>query len=218
MKFTALTFILFYFFSFSQEKNSNSTLSFQIGSLGIGANYSHLIKNDIDIRLSASFLKLGYDLSSISSTLQIDKKREFRTGGIGLIADWAFIKNNPNFKLSGGVFYQINRIKEERDYTYIKDNLNEKLGLISIAFSSKPISPFLGFTYGNFKSEKKITYAFELGTLYHGKPIVEFIATERLSQTAEQKPIVENNVKNYNFYPVMNVKLIYKLNKNAKAN
>ena len=112
-----------------------------------------------------------------------------------------------------GVFYQANKLLQRDDYTYVGDDRNEDLGNLTIDFTSFPVSPYVGLIFGNYKSGRRCTVAFELGTLFHGKPRVNWVGEGIIAPTAEQDEIVAGNVSNYNWWPYANFQINYKLNK-----
>lgn len=202
-------------FGFSQvneeAKKHPQYIGQQIGTLGYGLHYSYGISPQWALRANASYFHINQRTEETSSTLISERHRFLRTGGFGIVADWSFAKNNPNWKLSFGAYYQFNLARETRDYTYMSGDVIEDLGRLKIEFTTMPVNPYLGFMFGNFKSDKVITYAIEAGTLFHGHPKVDFTGSGRIEQTAEQDDLIRDNVKNYMFYPVINFKLNYKL-------
>lgn len=196
--------------AFSQEEKPKKYISQHLGTLGFGIEYNHGFTNRFSLRGNLNYFRLNQKTTYSNSTLY-EKYRAFRSAGIGVIADWRFIGNAPNWKLSAGVYILSRRASETRDYIYTNEDLTEDLGRLSIKFSTFPVNPYVGFIYGNFMSVKPITYSIEFGTLFHGNPRVDFTGNGRIEQTTQQDDIIKENVKNYMFYPVLNFKLNYKL-------
>ena len=197
-------------FASAQEKPP-SYFGIQIGTLGAGLQYVKPLNSRWDLRASATFLKLTKNRETISSTLTTKETIEMRTGGLGIIADYCISKNTPNWKIAFGAIYQFNKITDSRQYDVEYNDSKVDLGNLSLEFTTFPVSPYAGFMWGNFKSEKKIIYCLELGTLYHGKPKVLFTGEGRIAPTAELDEIVSENVKDYNWYPYLNFQINYKL-------
>ncbi len=196
--------------AFSQEERPKKFISQQIGTLGFGLEYNHGFTNRFSLRGNINYFQLNQKIT-YSNTVLFEKYRLFRIAGIGVIADWRFLENVPNWKVSAGLYLVSRKASETRDYIYVNEDFTEDLGRLSIEFSAFPVNPYVGFLYGNFKSTKPITYSIEFGTLFHGQPKVEFTGTGRIEQTTQQVDIIRDNVKNYMFYPVLNFKLNYKL-------
>lgn len=206
-------------FLLSLSTNAQDTLkgkpyaSLKLGTLGIGLEYSHPISPRWSARLNASFLNLKMHKESESGSIITVKDTKINLGAVGLVGDFNLSKTNPNWKLCVGVVYQMNKISENRAYTYSSSDLTEDLGSLSLKFTAMPVNPYVGLMVGNFRSQKKLQFSIEAGTLYHGAPRVEFTGTGRIAGTAEQKDKVEANVKNYSFFPVGYINVRYVLGK-----
>ena len=194
-------------------KLSSPTLGIQLGSMGIGIQYTHPLSERWNLRGTASYFDIALPQSIPSSTVNTERVYSARLGGIGAIADYSFSKKTPNWKLAMGLFYQINRVGIYQEFTYVGDDLNEDLGTLDLQFDSFPVSPYAGLVFGNFKSQKRVTFSLELGTLFHGRPNVTFTGTGRIGPTAEQDELVAENVSNYNWFPYANFQLNFKLSK-----
>jgi hypothetical protein len=203
-----LTFVANY--GHAQEKAAPS-IGLQIGTLGIGAQYIHPLTSKWELRSTLSYLQLTKKRELISTSLTTDETIKMRTGGIGIYANYNVFSKTPNWKVSLGAVYQFNRIIDTRVYEVEYNNSQIDLGSLSLEFTTFPVSPYAGILWGNFKSEKKININLELGTLYHGKPNVVFTGEGRIAPTAEQGPLVEENVKDYNWYPYLSFNINYKL-------
>lgn len=209
-RFLYCIFLCLHLFAFSQEEQPKKYISQQLGTLGYGLEYNHGLTNRLSLRGNLIYFRLSQKITYSNSVL-FEKYRFFRYAGVGIVADWRFLENVQNWKVSAGIYCISRKASETRDYIYINEDFTEDLGRLSVEFSAFPVNPYLGFVYGNFKSTKPITYAIEFGTLFHGNPRVEFTGTGRLEQTAQQVDIIRENVKNYMFYPVLNFKLNFEL-------
>lgn len=197
-----------------KEKDSvpSNYFGIQLGSLGIGGQYSHNIHPRWNIRLSASYIQLSMDKEKVTSTYRQDIEYNARLGGIALLADYSLRKTNGNFKLSTGVIYQFNKVSQNSQFTYIGDESSQlDLGTLNLTFTTFPVNPYVGLVLGNFQTKKRLFFTFEMGTTFHGSPRVEFTGTGIVRHTADQGEIVEKNVHNYSWYPYGNFQLNYKL-------
>lgn len=188
--------------SAARSEKAPSYLGVKLGSLGAGLEFSHAIAPRWAMRYNFTYFQMAKHAETKSGNVTTVRNAEVRIGGLGAIADYNLSKSNPNWKLAMGVVYQFNRISDSRDYTYSSSSTTEELGNLTLAFTAFPVNPYLGIVAGNFRSKKHLQFSFEAGTLFHGKPRVEFTGTGRIAQTAEQVDKVEENVKNYNWFPV----------------
>jgi len=184
------------------EKKAPSYLSLKLGTLGGGLEFSHAIAFRWALRYNFTYFQYAMNKETKSGNVTTVRDASVRAGGLGVISDFNLSKTNPNFKLAMGAVYQFNRVSDSRAYTYTSSSTTEDLGSLTLTFTAFPVNPYVGFVAGNFRSQKHLQFSFEAGTLFHGRPRVEFTGTGRIQQTAEQVGIVEENVKNYNWFPV----------------
>lgn len=213
LAFVSIQFALTAKISQAQEKSS-PLVGFQVGTMGLGFQYVHPINSRWDLRAAATYFQLKHNrewTTTTTSTLTTSETIKGRTGGVSLIADYNLSSKTPNFKLAFGALYQLNRLIDTRSYLVEYSGQNVDLGNLTLEYTTFPVSPYAGFVWGNFKTEKKIVYSIELGTLYHGKPRVDFTGEGRIAPTAEQDEMAAENVKDYNWYPVLNFQINYKL-------
>jgi hypothetical protein len=211
-----LSIFLLSIYSFSQNDKRSNFLGAHFGSLGTGLNYTHNINERFDASITLSYFNANIEKTTVAKKSETHSLRNFNTKSGSFLINWYYSKKSSAVCLTGGVYYQLTRLSETREYFYnVSPDSEDKesIGTVSLAFSSKPFSPYLGLTFGEPYTLSRVSVALDLGVLYHGRPIVDFKATDRLSQTAEQQWIIEDNVKNYNFYPVANLRINVKLSK-----
>ncbi|SHJ06848.1 hypothetical protein SAMN04487911_11086 [Arenibacter nanhaiticus] len=129
-------------------------------------------------------------------------------------------QNNPNFfrslKIRGGLWY-VNDPKFFYDAT-LKDEVRwgelvfeqEEIGTVKTNIITNKVQPFLSLGYDPFYIGKKFNLIIEAGANYHGQPSVDMVATNMLTPTSSQAPILENNIKEYQFMPF--VQLVMQIN------
>jgi hypothetical protein len=184
----------------------------QINTLGLGGQFVMPLNNSLNARFSASFIQMKFQKNVERGNLAEDRNRKLRSGGLGLLVDWKPFEYEL-IRFSGGLVYQFNRASESRDYVYTRNGEAMELGNLTVDFTFFPVNPYIGFVFGRPipLAEKKISVLFELGTLFHGRPRVDFTGAGRIAPTAEQDDVIANNVKNYMFYPVASIQLNYKI-------
>ena len=94
----------------------------------------------------------------------------------------------------------------------------EEIGYVNVLLESEhKLSPYFGIGFGRgIPIKRRISYAFEIGLLYHGKPQVDLSTTGMLEPTSseEQELLIENNIAPLTFWPVVSFRIAYKLNNN----
>ena len=198
--------------SHAQIETSEINLGLQLGSTGIGLQAATRINEKVQLRTTVSFMQLRLKKEFSQGDIQTSRTRLMRTGGVGLISDWQLLKKTDKFRLSGGLYYVFNKLEETRAYSFNDEGTIEDMGLLTIAVESFPINLYGGLLIGKIDPEKKMNILLDIGTMFHGRPKVDFTGGGRVEPTADQDDIVRDNLKNYNFYPNINVLLFYRLN------
>jgi hypothetical protein len=206
---------------FSQNKEATTTNSsnkggiyagINLSSLGFGLHGVYSINDKFNVRLSGNFLKFNLNKNfKEGNNVMTDNSSKVTFTTIGLLCDYNPFKTNSAFRISAGLFLNLNKINVSRIYTYDDGSIKEDLGKLDVNITFPKISPYLGLVFGKYKETRKLNLFFELGMLYHGKPKVEFLGEGRVAPTAEQQPILDENLKGYRFLPNINLHLNYKI-------
>lgn len=191
----------------------------QLGLFGPGIQIVKPITEYVSVRLQGNYFKINKDYLTIlpQSTGDVETLNsvEVKLASGGLIFDWLPFKKLKGLRVSTGLFYQTNSLGVVREYTYYEDPANRadtiQLGKLTIGLQGQKIAPYLGLVFGKQKPEKRVSAFFEMGVMYHGKMDVTFLGEGRVAPTARQKPIIESNVKNYNWYPNASFHLNFRL-------
>ncbi len=183
----------------------------QFGSLGIGGQYVHPIHPRWNLRATGSYFSMSLDQTVEATNYTESRTYNATLGGGALIADFSFLKSTPNWKLAMGAFYQINKVGVNSSYLYKRNGETGDAGTLDLTFTTMPVNPYLGLVWGNFRTKKKVFFTLELGTMFHGTPNVDFTGSGLIEATTLQKPIIEDNVSNYNWFPYANFQINYKL-------
>lgn len=190
-------------------------LGVQVGFFGAGLQFSYPINNRFSVRVAGTYLpSITKTISGKEQGLDVVSDYTFQTGGAALMGDFSLSKNKPGIRLSFGAVYNMTKVSGVR--TYHEPTYDLDLGYLNLEFTPKlPVSPYLGFVFGNFKKAKRAVFALEIGALYHGSPQVTFTGDGRISPTANEsnEEIIENNVKSLQFYPYANLQLNFNLKK-----
>ncbi|TNE54835.1 MAG: hypothetical protein EP338_05815 [Bacteroidetes bacterium] len=184
----------------------------QLGTLGPGIVTKYDFNNRHAVRFSGSFAQISLRKKYNLGDVYTDRTRTLRTGGIGLVYDWKPLEQLEDLKLSGGIFYQFHRLNENRNYELDNRGNRENLGSLQIDVRTFPVNPYLGAILGKIDPERRWNLILECGVLFHARPQVDFTGTGLVAPTAEQDEIIEGNLRNYNFYPNLNIQLYYNLN------
>lgn len=192
-------------------KLSSPYLGLQMGSLGFGAQYAMPLSLRWNGRIAASYFSYSLDNSYTENGAQVTEIYTATVGGVGFLADYSFLKKTPNWKLSTGLFYNFNSVQAITGATASANGETIDAGSLDLQIRTFPVCPYGGLVFGNFKTSKRVMFALELGTFFHGRAKVDWTGEGRIAPTAEQAPLLEENLKYYNWFPYANFQLNFKL-------
>ncbi len=196
----------------STETKNGFNAGIQIGTLGAGAHFVYALNDRVHFRLSGSYIPLKYKNSfEEEKNVNTDNELQVKLTTVGLKCDLMPSKSLEGFRFSLGLFYNASQYQIHRIYTYDDGSIKEDLGTLTIKANYPKINPYLGMVFGKYKASRKVNLFLEMGVLYIGKPTIDFTGTGRVEPTAEQGPIVQENLKGYNWMPNVNLHLNYKL-------
>jgi len=190
------------------------------GTLGIGAEIGVGLTDAIILRGGADYLKFNFD----STIDQVDYNMEPELKNASLLLDWHPFANG--FRLTGGVYLNDNEINV--DGTYRKDlipgqyqqyaNLTD-LAHVKGTVDFNTFAPYAGLGWTSNHGEKGWGVAFDLGIMFQGEPKVSDLHAESpfglenhpevVRFLDEQKRAIEDDVDEFQYYPVATINLTY---------
>lgn len=75
-----------------------------------------------------------------------------------------------------------------------------------------PFAPYLGIALGKLVPGKRLSLSCDLGAFYKGSTTVDIEASELLSENTRNEPILDRNLKPYQFFPNVALRLGIRLN------
>lgn len=186
---------------------------------GIGADVIYNVSPQIAIRLG--FEKMGYatTLSFDEQGISYDADISFSAGSISLLADFYLGKY---IFISAGAGYNLFHLQfdgaagSSLPFGDIEIP-QEMIGDFSMQVDpSYIVSPYAGIGFGRTLGyEKRIGFAFEIGTFYQGAPDLTIESTGLLSPTSNpdhgQEELLEFAIRHYTMYPVLKLSLSFKI-------
>ena len=207
----------------AQENSIIENKGFYIGGQastnGWGFDARYIFNKTITLKMGFERLNLSTGLDFNETDIEYDAELDYRTGGIFLFADFNYTKN---LYISAGA--SLNSLNPEVKGIAISDlqygdiviPASEVGDFVFTLTPSMKISPYAGVGFRSFIGEKeRVSFFFETGMYYLGAPNVEIEATGLLAPTADpahgQKELIENQLSQYKFYPVIKFNLAVKL-------
>ena len=192
-------------------------LGVQFSTNGLGLQIARSIHptNKLVVKLGGNYLpiKIQDHIIDFSGTKTVSNIN-INLGSVGAYLDWHPFGNA--FKLTGGCAYLFSNISGNSS---LMDSLDqgelrlepEKVGVINYGIKTRPIAPFVAFGFGRAIPKRRVGFGFELGTYYIGPPRVSFKCTGLLEPTSENEALLNENLKGYQWLPVLNLNLTIKL-------
>jgi hypothetical protein len=171
------------------------------GTTGIGADVAWSIAPTLSARLGYSALKWDRDVST--DRVRYDGK--LKLSNFNTLLDFSPL--GP-FRLTGGFIFNDNKY----------DVMGERSGgsISGTVKSGKSAAPYLGIGYGNVSGLGVNFYA-DLGIMFQGSPRASLSAncgpltggacTTLQNEVAEEQRRLEDKLKNFKYYPVLNIGL-----------
>lgn len=219
--------------SFAQEKAASSTAkpeksnpySFSFGTgwaLGIKAGTAGY-GGELSKKLSRSFdLRLGYAMLSTSQSLdlEVDKRKLAVTADVALGIPSAKLDWHPgaaSFRFTFGAGLPNNNIgvtgKLKETFTYGEIVVSpEEIGTFAMDIKWNAVAPYVGIGFGRNVPKKRVSFTIDMGSYYIGSPSVKLNPTGMLSPTADQQSVMEGNMVDYKWHPVLNFQFNVKIN------
>ncbi|MEQ8577851.1 MAG: hypothetical protein RIC57_10420 [Balneola sp.] len=193
----------------AQSERNHMSIGVKGGSTGIGGEFAVSLNKKFNTRISASFLDYTYSgEADLEATVGYDAVSSMTS--IGLVVDYFPFKKF--LKLSAGLHYfdfQVDGfVAPTEPYTVEgKEFSVEKLGSISstMDYESK-IAPYLGLGFGNsVRQGFPVRFTMDIGALYTDSPRINSSGEGIIAPTAEQGKDFEDGLKDFKFYPVLNL-------------
>lgn len=194
-------------------------IGLNLSTNGIGGQlaYSFLKSGKLSLRLEGRYLtykqnKIKYNVSG--SSLLIDGKAEI--GSAGAMIDYhPFSKSS--FKLVVGYAMLLNQINGTA-YTDQYYKLNdivispEVIGGFDMGIKVNS-GAYIGLGFGRAVPKKRFGMSLEVGAYYIDKPTVTFKAKGMFAPTSSQESVIGGNMATYNWLPMLNIGLNFRLGK-----
>src|SRR5581483_3934114 len=180
-------------------------IGIRAGTTGIGGDVAFNLAPTIDARLGYSALKWSHDVD----TSNVSYKGDAKLSNLNALLD--FHPLGPVFRLTGGIILNDNKYEATgRPNSGGPGTINAKVE------AGNRAAPYLGVGWGNVAGAGVNFYA-DLGVMFMGSPKASLSAscgsltpaqcTTLQSQVEAEQRNLEDKVKKYKYYPVLNIGL-----------
>ncbi len=196
---------------------SQSVINLNVGTQGIGADYSYHFNNRTAIRTGVNFIPVKannlFDVSGFNSSSKLSAK----FSNLHLFADYTPFASAPGFRLVGGAgyFFKANgnlEVRPDDGYTYGDIKLTpDQVGLVNMNVNWEGLAPYLGFGILKALPGNRFNVNLDLGAYYLTKPDAFIQGTGLLKGNDSQSDQLESNVSGLRLLPVLQINFNYKL-------
>ena len=186
------------------DTNSRSDIAVtgKIGSLGLGAELDLGLTDSLGARIGIN--GLTYKYNATSSTVNYDFKLQLQT--VSALADWYPFQGS--FRTSAGLMYNNNKVSlgglpTGGTYTINGTTYSSTdVGSLQGDMSFNKVAPYIGIGWGNPAArDKGWGMTSDIGVLFQG--------TQLQSDTAAENTKLQNDLRNFKWWPVVSVGISY---------
>ncbi len=185
---------------------------------GIGLEAVKSISSRLNIRLGFSRLRIPYTLDTTLQGITLRAEADLKFRGINLTADYYLVKNWLHLSagiMQNGQKYSV-KVTPLSPFPYGDVDIPAtELGTVEAIITPGIIfSPYVGLGFGNTLPVKhRFSFNFEIGTLYHGAPKFDLLATNMLSPMASENNIkaINSALAQFRWYPMVCFQVNYRI-------
>lgn len=183
-----------------------------------GLDVAYQLNRKLSVKLGYSYFAYNLNTTTAISNEDMIIKGDVNMGATKMSLEYFPFKKST-FKLLGGISYvQQGKLTflggPKNSYTFQQTVFTaEELGTITFSADySKGIAPFIGLGFGAAVPKKRVGFGMEVGSYYLKQPEVTFVGTKHLTPMSSQEAMIGNNMKDWRYWPTVNVRLAVRLN------
>ena len=200
--------------SSQKSKTSKLGLALNIGTTP-GITLAYGLSPQVAVRFGYSYFKYDLNTNAKASNEEVKLGGSANMSIAGLSLEYFPFKKS-SFKIFGGASY-IDKgdlsvvVTPTGSYTFgSKTFTPDEIGNVKLTIDyGKSIAPFAGIGFGRTIPQSRIGFGFELGSYYMNTPKISLTGQERLSSMSEQQSKVQSNMKDWHYWPIVNLRLAF---------
>ena len=188
-------------------------------TLGLGAGITAGLTEQVNVRGTFNTFTYDYD----DEVSDIDYDIDLELGSVGLVLDWH--PGGGRFRVSAGAFANDNEAngtgQPSGPFVEIGDGIfpASEVGTLEADLTFDDFAPYVGIGWGNaVRRERRLGVSIDVGLLFQGDPRVDFrsvganplLQDEIDAQIAAEEADIEDEVNEYDLYPLVSVGLSYR--------
>lgn len=191
-------------------------LSLNLGTTP-GISLAYGLSPKVTARLGFSYFKYNVNTTANASDEDVKLAGDADLAMADLSFEYHPFKKS-SFKLFGGASY-IDKgkvsvvVTPTGTYTFGNSTFTpDQIGNVKLSVDyGKSIAPFAGIGFGRTIPKRRVGFGFEVGTYYTKTPEVTITGEKRLSSMSDQQATVQENMKDWKYWPVINLRLAVRL-------
>ena len=182
-------------------------------TLGAGTEVTLALTSDLNLRTGVYVFSYGATTHKSGIPIAYDLKLR----SLPVLLDWFPLDDGSGFRISSGVIINNNKYTANAQPADSYDiggvvYRADQVGKLNGGVTFGTFAPYVGIGWGNpFTAESHLSFSFDLGIAFQGKPDVSMAATG--SVAAEDLRQEENDIKNeidaFKYYPVISAGIAY---------
>ncbi|WP_285009743.1 hypothetical protein [Pedobacter faecalis] len=200
-------------FKFSLE---NAAVQAHAGTQGFGVAARYAFLPNLSARLGASFGSVKIEKGISFDNLSSDNTLKAEASNMHLWAEFSPI-SWLRINAGAGYFFKAEATMETiPNESVTQDGITlepEEIGKLTTTATYKEFAPYFGLGFGRGIPQGRFNVNVDLGTYYLSAPSVTMVGTEYLADNGHNGPILERNMKDYRWLPVLQLNLTFKFSK-----
>lgn len=212
------------FLGYTSAQAGTTAVEVGAGTLGYTANVTKQINSKLNVRLGGNYFSADDDLTEDD----VNYKAEVKSESIQALADW--YPRVGGFRVTGGLMSNGNKIEvTAKPNANAQYNINDQnydgseVGSLTGEIDFKSVAPYIGIGFGNpIAGNKRWSITSDLGVMAQGKPNARLTATcgsaiagtptctQLQNDVAAESVALQNDLSDFEWYPVASIALTYR--------
>ena len=205
----------------SAQASATTSVGIHAGTQGFGLHLSQALSPQFGLRLSGSYAPYNFSRARTWGGNHYDLEMKSRFSNLLLQAEYRPFnqegKKDFASKLAitvGGAFFfqsEANATGVPTDDYVLGDLIidREDIGTLDVKSEWKSVAPYAGLALRELRLGSALSLNIDLGSHYLSAPKVSLTGDKLLSGNEANEAILENNLKNYRWLPVLQLGLSY---------
>ncbi|WP_134090048.1 hypothetical protein [Olivibacter sp. XZL3] len=193
-----------------------------VGTQGVGLQFYGPIGGNFGFQVGGTFLPLSANIFDRFGSYDTRNRIRGKAGNVRAMIEFAPAGQSESwwkhFVISAGAAYfykadgYINTmLRDPYQYGDIQVPVDKVGEMVTNVSWKNNIAPYLGIGFRNITIDERFGFSFDLGSYYMDSPEIDLYGTRMLQNNQHNEAILNENLKDYRFYPVLQVGVSYKL-------